>query len=60
MEKIDFTWFGGLQHGERNYYRLQGPTVLLEYVNYQNGANHIHTAWRSFKGDYGLDAPASA
>lgn len=55
-EKVQFSWKGGLEPGAKHYYLLQGPTFLLEYVNYQNDANHIHTAWRSFDGDYGLDA----
>ena len=27
----------------------------MEYDNTQNGANHIHTVWRDFEGDFGRD-----
>ena len=41
--------------GEPHYYRLQGPSFLVEYDNTQNNANHIHTVWRDFEGDWGDD-----
>ena len=34
---------------------IQGPTFLIEYDNIQNNANHIHSVWRDFNGDFGLD-----
>ena len=34
----------GVEPGQGHYYRVQGPTFLLEYDNTQNGANHIHAA----------------
>lgn len=55
VERIHFAWAGGLEQGEGHYYRVQGPTFLLEYDNTQNGANHIHTVWRDFEGDFGRD-----
>ena len=39
-------WAGGLKIGEAYYYRIQGPTFLMESANVQNNANHIHAAWR--------------
>jgi hypothetical protein len=54
-EKIFFAWAGGSQSGQPHYYRLQGPTFLIEYDNTQNQANHIHTVWRDFEGDFGRD-----
>ncbi len=53
--KILFVWAGGTERGEGNYYRVQGPTFLLEYSNTQNDANHAHAAWRDFNGDFGVD-----
>lgn len=38
-----------------HYHRIQGPTFLVEYDNTQNEANHIHTVWRDFDGDFGRD-----
>ena len=55
VARIHFAWAGGLERGEGHYYRVQGPTFLLEYDNTQNGANHIHTVWREFEGDFGRD-----
>lgn len=54
-DAVRFGWAGGLQPGEGHYYRVQGPTFLFEYDNTQNGANHIHTVWRDFAGDFGRD-----
>ncbi len=55
MDKIVFAWAGGIERGEPHYYRVQGPTFLLEYANTQNNANHVHAVWRDFKGDFGRD-----
>ena len=54
-EKIHFAWAGGLAPGQGHYYRIQGPTFLMEYDNTQNNANHIHTVWRDFENDFGED-----
>jgi len=55
LGKVRFAWMGGLARGKRHYYRIQGPTFLIEYDNTQNDANHIHAVWRDFNGDFGLD-----
>lgn len=55
-QNITFAWAGGLEPGQGHYYRIQGPTFLLEYDNTQNNANHIHTVWRDFENDFGEDA----
>lgn len=55
LEKLTFAWAGGLERGEGNYYRIQGPTFLIEFDNVQNRANHIHTVFREFEGDFGRD-----
>jgi uncharacterized protein DUF3500 len=55
LDKIHFAWAGGLERGQPHYYRVQGPTFLVEYDNTQNNANHIHTVWRALDGDFGLD-----
>ena len=54
-DKISFAWAGGLDRGQGHYYRVQGPTFLLEYDNTQNNANHIHAVWRDFENDFGED-----
>ncbi|HJW31537.1 MAG TPA: DUF3500 domain-containing protein [Saprospiraceae bacterium] len=55
MDNIRFGWAGGTSPGEPHYYRIQGKTFLIEFDNTQNSANHIHTAWRDFNGDFGED-----
>lgn len=55
LDKVHFAWAGSLEPGKGDYYRVQGPTFLLEYDNTQNGANHIHAVWRDFNGDFGED-----
>jgi len=55
LDKITFAWAGSLEVGKPHYYRVQGPTFLLEYDNVQNGANHPHAVWRDFNGDFGRD-----
>jgi Protein of unknown function (DUF3500) len=52
---MSFAWAGGKELGDPHYYRVQGPTFLLEYDNVQNGANHVHCVWRDFDGDFGRD-----
>lgn len=55
LRNISFAWAGGAERGQPHYYRIQGPTFLIEYDNTQNNANHIHTVWRDFQGDFGRD-----
>jgi hypothetical protein len=55
MDTIIFGWAGTLEVGGPHYYRVQGPTFLIEYDNVQNNANHIHSVWRDFNGDFGRD-----
>jgi hypothetical protein len=55
IDKVRFGWAGGTQPGEAWYYRIQGPSFLMEAANTQNQANHIHTTWRDFEGDFGRD-----
>ena len=59
LEKIHFAWAGSSERGHPHYYRIQGPTFLIEYDNIQNDANHIHTVWRDFDGDFGRDLLAA-
>ncbi|MBI5775696.1 MAG: DUF3500 domain-containing protein [Verrucomicrobia bacterium] len=55
LDKILFAWAGGTEPGQGHYYRVQGPTFLLEYDNTQNDANHVHAVWRDFANDFGED-----
>ena len=60
VENIHFAWAGATKEGVGHYYRVQGPTFLIELVNTQpdgagNPANHVHAVWRSMKGDFGFE-----
>ena len=55
VENIAFAWAGETERGKKHYYRVQGPTFLIEYDNTQNDGNHIHSVWRDFNGDFGRD-----
>jgi hypothetical protein len=55
FDELRFAWAGGTEIGQPHYYRIHGPTILVEYDNQQNNANHIHTVWRDFRHDFGGD-----
>ena len=55
VEKIAFAWAGEAERGKKHYYRVQGPTFLIEFDNTQDDANHVHSVWRDFDGDFGAD-----
>ncbi|HSE06153.1 MAG TPA: DUF3500 domain-containing protein [Methylomirabilota bacterium] len=55
LEGIHFAWAGPIEAGRAHYYRLHGPTLLIEYDNTQNNANHVHSVWHDPKRDFGLD-----
>lgn len=55
---LRFAWAGDQEPGpgHPHYYRIQGPTIIIEFDNIQNNANHIHTVIRDLKNDFGGDA----
>jgi hypothetical protein len=55
IENIGFAWAGPVERGKLHYYRVQGPTFLIEFDNTQNNGNHVHSIWRDFNGDFGRD-----
>ena len=55
IENIAFAWAGSIERGQKHYYRVQGPTFLIEFDNVQNDGNHVHSVWRDFNGDFGRD-----
>lgn len=55
LDKLHFTWAGGLEVGQPHYYRVQSGRFILEYDNTQNDANHVHAIWRDFDHDFGGD-----
>ena len=55
IDHITFAWAGTAERGAHHYYRIQGPTFLIEFDNAQNDGNHVHSVWRDFDGDFGRD-----
>ena len=53
LENVRFGWAGPLESRLPHYYRLQGPTFLLEFDNSRGGGTHIHSVWRDFAEDFG-------
>ena len=47
-----FAWSGATKNGSRAYFRIQGPTVMIEYAPIGNGTDHIHTFYRDPTNDY--------
>jgi hypothetical protein len=56
---LSFAWAGGTERGERHYFRVQGPDLLIEHDNTQGGGNHVHSVWRVPGGDFGDDILAA-
>lgn len=49
VERIHFAWAG--DPGQSHYYRVHGPTHVIEYDN--RGGDHIHTVFRDIERDFG-------
>jgi hypothetical protein len=58
LNNLRFAWAGAQQPGigKPHYYRIQGPTIIVEYDNSQNNANHVHSVIRDLNHDFGGDA----
>ena len=54
-----FAWSGPTTKGRAAYYRIQGPTVVIEYApqgretGTDQGVDHVHTIYRDPTNDYG-------
>ncbi len=57
IENLSFAWAGSIVPGTEagNYYRIQGPMLLIEYDNTQNKGNHVHTTVRDLTNDFAED-----
>jgi hypothetical protein len=55
IDELHFAWAGSLVPGRPHYFRVHGPSVLLEYDNTQDGANHVHSAWIDPNAMFGRD-----
>jgi hypothetical protein len=51
-----FAWSGPTEKGSAAYFRIQGPTVFIEYAPQRLGGDptkHIHTIYRDPTNEYG-------
>jgi hypothetical protein len=53
---IRFAWAGETRRGGVFYYRVQGPTFVLEYDVTQSDADHVHSVYRDLENDFGGDS----
>lgn len=59
LAPVTFAWAGSDRPGRGHYYAIRGPSLLIEYDNTQDGANHIHAVWRDPINDWGEDLLAA-
>jgi hypothetical protein len=59
LDAVHVAWAGPTEPGQPHYYRVQGPSLLIEWDNTQRGANHAHSVWRDPARDFGLDVLAA-
>ena len=52
---IRFAWIGETRPGGVFYYRVQGPTFVLEYDVTQSSGDHVHSVYRDLENDFGGD-----
>jgi hypothetical protein len=55
LHQVCFGWAGPVEPGAGHYYALSGPSLLIEYDNTQDRANHIHSVWRDLRRDFAGD-----
>jgi Protein of unknown function (DUF3500) len=55
IEALHFAWAGSPARGRPHYFRVHGPTALVEYDNTQDGANHVHSVWIDPQSLFGRD-----
>jgi hypothetical protein len=48
-----FAWSGPTTNGSPAYFRIQGPTLVIEYAPQGGSVDHIHTIYRDPTNDYG-------
>ena len=58
LDDTYFAWAGQTTNGSAAYFRIQGPTVFIEYAPQGNAVppDHIHTIYRDPTNDYGSKA----
>lgn len=59
FDKTYFAWYGSTEPGKPATYRIQGPTVIIEYAPQRmrgsgDPTSHIHAMYRDPTNDYGV------
>lgn len=57
-DAIHFAWTDAETPPNAFYYRIQGPSFLIEVDNTSDG-DHVHAVWRDFGNDWGADLLAA-
>lgn len=55
VEELHFAWAGSTTIEAPHYFRIQGGATLVEFDNAEDGANHVHSVWRSPSSDFADD-----
>ncbi|MEQ8349187.1 MAG: DUF3500 domain-containing protein [Sneathiellaceae bacterium] len=55
LERLHLAWAGAFQPGRPHYFRVHGPTAVIEFDNSQNDANHVHSVWHRPGEGFGAD-----
>ncbi len=55
LDAIHFAWMGSETAERPHYYRIQGPTLLIEFDCTSGTVDHVHTVWRDPTRDFGVD-----
>jgi len=53
LAQTSFAWSGPTTNGSPAYFRIQGPTLVIEYAPQGGSVDHIHTIYRDPTNDYG-------
>jgi hypothetical protein len=53
LDRIAFSWAGSMEPGKPHYYRVTGPTFVIEYAS--GSGDEAHSVWRDFERDFGRD-----
>jgi hypothetical protein len=53
LDDVHFVWRGGLKSGEGHSYMVHGPGFMVNYINAQNDAMHVHACLRMLRGEFG-------
>lgn len=58
LDNTYFAWYGSTTQGQAAYFRVTGPSIVIEYATQSMGgnpANHIHGIYRDPTNDYGAE-----